>query len=346
MLNIDIEKISFGTASSITDGKATPVPVVARQSWFRRLALRLFPKTRSGAGMSNCFGSHNNSSSQSLENKLVTLKAAQEKALAAPADVIVFQKFDAPGKFPISGHYAIQTKDEAYYLIRKELIHQRSRPLFDKVFGKGSLKDISAFPAAILPDFGNLPLGVFVEWTYDRGTRFIQSIEDSENEHECSPHDQSEFINCFTEILLFADRYSLHEFQDDFLEIFIYLLKMDTSPINIVHIRRFHKQLSQDSKIRVFLVDLVAFIIQEIDASGNLNSKNTALNCALASNKRYTLVELLALLEGDNIRPPHGKFSDPQYAPGCVYHHHGSGEKCPHRISAVSFLEKFIKKEA
>ncbi|KAF7867124.1 uncharacterized protein EAF02_009910 [Botrytis sinoallii] len=343
MVNMDIEKVSFSTASNITDGKATPVPVVARQSWFKRLALRLFPKTRSGAGMSNCFGSHNNSSSQSLANKLVTLKAAQEKVLATPPDLIVFQKFDAPGKFPILGHYAIQTKDEAYYLIRKELIHQRSRPLFDKVFGKGSLKDISAFPAAILPDFGNLPLGVFVEWTYDRGIRSMQSIGDRDpDEEELSPLEKIAFIDYFTKILFFANRYSLYEFQDDFLELFIHYLKDDTSPMDIVHIRRFHKQLSQDSKIRVFLVNWVAFIIQEIDASGNLNRRDAGLHCALAFNKRDTLVELLHLLEGDKIRPPHGKFSDPRYAPGCVYHHHGSGEKCPHRISAVSFVEKYL----
>ncbi|KAF7917096.1 hypothetical protein EAE99_009425 [Botrytis elliptica] len=339
---MDIEKVSFSTASSITDGKVTPVPVVARQSWFKRLALRLFPKTQSGAGMSNCFGSHNNSSSQSLENKLVTLKAAQEKVLAAPPDIIVFQKFDAPGKFPISGHYAIQTKDEAYYLIRKELIHQRSRPLFDKVFGKGSLKDISAFPAAILPDFGNLPLGVFVEWTYDRGIRFMQSIEDPDEEVATTLEEKIEHIDYFTKILFFADRYSLYEFQDNFLELFIHYLKDDTAPMDIVDIRRCHKQLSQDSKIRVFLVDWVAFIIQEIDASGNLNRRDAGLHCALAFNTRNNLVELLHLLEGDKIRPPHGKFSDPRYAPGCVYHQHGSGEKCPHIISAVSFVEKHL----
>ncbi|KAF5875775.1 uncharacterized protein Bfra_011537 [Botrytis fragariae] len=336
---MDIEKVSFSSASSITDVEAVPIPVVARQSYFKRLVLRLFPNALSGSGKSNCFSLHDNGSSQSLANKLFTLKAAQEKASAATPRRIVFQMFDAPGKLPLSGHYAIQTKGEAYFLIRKELVLRRSRPLFDKVFGKGSLKDCNAFPAAILPDFDNDALGVFVEWTYDRGIRTMQS--DDTFEEEVSPRQKSlNMIDFFMEILLFADRYSLDEFQDDFLELFMQSLKKDRSPLDIVHVRRFHERVSQDSKIRVFLVDLIAFIIQEIDAAGKLKEKSAALNCDLSNNKREILVELLHLLGGGKIRPPHGKFSDPRDAPSCVYHHHGSREKCPQIILACSFISE------
>ncbi|TGO11853.1 hypothetical protein BTUL_0100g00320 [Botrytis tulipae] len=342
---MDIEKASFSSASSIADGKATPVPVVARQSWFKRLVLRLFPNDRSGSGKSKCFVLHDSNSSQFLAHTLNTLKAVQEQTSAATLRDISFRMFDTPGKLPISGHYAIQTKDEEYFLIRKELVLRGSRPLFDKVFGKGSLKDSSAFPAAILPDFGNFILGIFVEWTYDRGIRWMQS--DDTSDKEISPREANlEIIHFFMEILFFADRYSLGEFQDDFLELFIQLLKDDISPLDINHVRRFHRRISQDSKIRVFLVDWVAFIIQEIDASGKLKGKNAALNGDLSLNKRETLVELLHLLEGGKIRPPHGKFPDPRDAPSCVYHHHGSGQKCRQRVLAGSFMPKDFKVKA
>ncbi|TGO68889.1 hypothetical protein BOTNAR_0018g00110 [Botryotinia narcissicola] len=343
---MDTEKVSFSSVSSIADGKATPVPVVAHQSWFKRLVLRLFSNARSGSGKgkSKSFGLHNSSSSQCLAHTLNTLKVIQEQtSAAAPRD---FSFRITPDKLPISVHYAIQTKDEEYFLIRKELVLRRSRPFFNKIFGKGSLKDSSAFPAAILLDFGNIILGIFVEWTYDRGIRLMQSDDDTSDE-ENSPREAIRgIIHLFMEIIFFADRYSLGEFQDDFLELFIQLLKDDNSPLDIYHVRRFHRRISQDSKIRVFLVDWVAFIIQEIDASGKSKRKNSALNGYLSLNKRETLIKLLHLLEGGKIRPPHGNFPDPRNAPSCVYHHHGSGKKCRQRVLAGSFMQKDFKVKA
>ncbi|KAF7926026.1 uncharacterized protein EAE97_010326 [Botrytis byssoidea] len=319
---MDIEKVSFSSASSITDGKATPVPVVARQSRFKRLVLRLFSNSRSGSGKRKCFGLHNSSSPQFLAHTLNTLKAVQDQTSAATPRDFSFQMFE------------------------NDLVLPQSRPFFDKAFGKGSLKDSSAFPAAVLPEFGNITLGIFVEWTYDRGIRLMQSDDDTSDEENSSREAIRGTIHLFMEILFFADRYSLGEFQDDFLELFIQLLRDDNSPLNIYHVRRFHRRTSQDSNIRVFLVDWVAFIIQEIDASGKLKGKSSALNGDLSLNKRETLVELLHLLEGGKIRPPHGKFPDPRDAPSCIYHHHSSGQKCRQRVLAGSFMSKDFKVKA
>ncbi|KAF7903883.1 hypothetical protein EAF00_001217 [Botryotinia globosa] len=290
-----------------------------------------------GSGKSKCLGLHNSGSSQFLAHTLNTLKAVQEQTSAATPRDIYFRMFDTPGKPSVSGHYVIQTKDE------KQLVLRRSRPSFDKVFGKGSLKDCSAFPAAILPDFGNLILGIFVEWTYDRGIRLMQSDDESSDEENSSREAILERIDLFMEMLFFpTDTLSVNSkmiFSN-------YSSTIGYKPLDINHVRRFHRRISQDSRIRVFLVDWVAFIIQEIDALGKLKGKNAALNGDLSLNNRETLVELLHLLGGGKIRPPHGKFPDPRDAPSCVYHHHGSGQKCRRRVLAGSFMPKDFKVKA
>ncbi|TGO44711.1 hypothetical protein BCON_0472g00070 [Botryotinia convoluta] len=343
---MDIEKGSFSTASSITDGMATPIPVVARQSCFTRLALRLFPKNRSGSGKSNCFTSLNtNGSSQTLANKLATLKGAQEEESGAANMTVGFKMHDISDKLPLKGHYAIWTASKGYWLMEKKMIHPRSRPLFDKVFGKGSLKDIEAIPAAILPDYDNTVFGIFAQWTYDRGSRAMKS-DCLFKETVCTREERVQTIDVIMELLFFAEDYKLDEFQDDVLELLINSCKEDKLPLDVSHAYECHNRTTHNSKIRAFFIDFVVFIIQEIDGSGNWRGKRAALNCGLSLNKRGTLLELCHLLEGGNIRHPYGMISDPRDAPSCVYHHHGRGEKCPHETLARSFVSKICKGKA
>lgn len=98
---MDNEKRSFDSASTVTDGKATPVPTAAPQSLFKRLALHLFSKGRSGSSKSNCFtGLSTNSSSRTLANKLAILDSARENGSEA-ANVTVGFKLDAYVEFPL-----------------------------------------------------------------------------------------------------------------------------------------------------------------------------------------------------------------------------------------------------
>ncbi|TGO20289.1 hypothetical protein BPAE_0314g00110 [Botrytis paeoniae] len=334
---MDIEKVSFSSASSITDGMATPMPEVARQSRFTRLALRLFSKTRSCAGQSNCFtGLYTNGSSQSLANKLATFEGAQEKESGAANLTVSFEVQNISDNLPLKDHYAIQMAN-GYWLIQKESVNRRSRPLFDMIFGKDSLKDISAVSAATLPNYQKIVLGIFVEWTDARGSRSMKS-DNLFKEKVCTREERVQTIDIIMELLSFAEEYNLHEFQDDILELLVNSCKEDDLPLDVSHVQECHNRTTQDSKIRAFFIDFVVYIIQEIDGSGNLRGKKAALNCAISLNKRRTLLELYNLLEGGNIRHPYGMVSDPRDAPSCVYHHHGSEGKCPYETFAMSLV--------
>ncbi|KAM0176232.1 hypothetical protein ACHAPC_009293 [Botrytis cinerea] len=342
---MDNEKRSFDSASTITDGKAIPVPTAAPQSLFKRLALQIFPKTGSGSGRSNCFtGLSTNSSSQTLANKLATLDSAQEKDSEA-ANVTVGFKLDAvQARLPLEGYYAIQTTSKGYYLMRKEMVNQRSIPLFDMIFGKDSLRDISAVPAATLADYDNFTLGIFVLWIRNRDSRSM-IYDHLFEEKVCTREDRVETLDLMMKLLFFADRYSLHEFQDDLLELFIEISKEDSSPLDTVHVLKFHNQLSRNSKIRAFLIDIVAFTIKEIEDSRKYRRK-AALNCDLSFNKRESLVELRRLLHGGKIPFPYRKLSDPRDAPSCYYHHHGREEECPHKTVPSSLVSETCREKA
>lgn len=228
--------------------------------------------------------------------------------------------------------------------MRKEMVNQRSIPLFDMIFGKDSLRDISAVPAATLADYDNFTLGIFVLWIRNRDSRSM-IYDHLFEEKVCTREDRVETLDLMMKLLFFADRYSLHEFQDDLLELFIEISKEDSSPLDTVHVLKFHNQLSRNSKIRAFLIDIVAFTIKEIEDSRKYRRKG-ALNCDLSFNKRESLVELRRLLHGGKIPFPYRKLSDPRDAPSCYYHHHGREEECPHKTVPSSLVSETCREKA
>ncbi|TGO40537.1 hypothetical protein BHYA_0035g00110 [Botrytis hyacinthi] len=341
-----IGKGSLSTCSIITEGMATPPPLFPRQSCFTRLALRLFPKTRSGASMSNCFtGLSTNRSSQSLANKLATLEGGQEKeSEAANVTTIGIEFYGFPGRGPYKDHYAIKTTSNGYLVLKKEWVHGQGRPLLDKIFGKDSLQDINAYPAATLPDYEVTVLGLFVEWTYNRSSRSVKT-DRMFKKKVCTRQQRVYTIDIIMELLFFAEQYTLHEFQDDVLELLINSCKEDDLPLDVAHAYKCHDRTTPDSKTRAFFIDFVAFIIQEIDTSRNWKAKKAALNCDLSFNTRKTLVESLHSLEGGKIRSSRGKLSDPRDAPVCVYHYHGQRENCPHKTLADSSVSELLNEK-
>lgn len=78
---------------------------------------------------------------------------------------------------------------------------------------------------------------------------------------------------------------------------------------------------------RRFLVDSIAFIVQENDTA------LAPVDCELAQSNEELLVDLLDLLEGGEIRDSDGVLSDPRLAKSCVYHLHGEDEMCWNRKS-------------
>ncbi|KAF7885370.1 uncharacterized protein EAF01_011435 [Botrytis porri] len=327
----DIEKDSFSSASSFTDEKATPGPVVAPKFCFSRLALRLFPKSRSGSSKSNCFAGFNaNGSSQSLPNRLATSKGVQEKESGAASVTVGLIFSDFPSIAPFKDHYAIKTTSNTHLILEKDWVHGQAKPLLDIVFGKDSFQDNSAYPAAILPDYDLTVLAMFVQWINDCAHRSMNTHH-MFKERVCTRQERVQTIDIIMEILFFAEQYALHEFQDDILEVLISSCKEDNLPLDVSHAYNCHERTTPNSKTRAFFIDLVAFIIQEIDTSRNGKKKKATLNCDLSSNNKKTLVKLIQLLEGSKIRSSRGKLSDPRDAPVCVYHYHGDKEECPHK---------------
>ncbi|KAF7957252.1 hypothetical protein EAE96_002839 [Botrytis aclada] len=343
---MEFEKGSTSSASSISDGKTSSTPDVTRPSYFNRLALRLFPKTRGGFGKSNCFtGLDTNSSTQSLASSLATVYGAEEKVSGAANTKVGFNITQVHYKLPRKGYYSVQT-GEGYLDIPECMFNQQSRPLFDMIFGKDSLKDINAVPAAILPKYNKIILGIFAEWTRSCASKPMIS-GNMFHEVVCTRKERVQTVGVIMELLFFAEEYNVHEFQDEILELFINTCKEDNLPLDVSHVKACHKRTTQNSKIRAFFIDFMLFIIQNMDHPGVSRVRETVLNCDLSFKNEKVLVGLLRSLSGGKIGSSvGGKLPDPRDAPSCVYHHHGRDENCPHKVFASSSVFEIHEEKA
>ncbi|KAJ8064289.1 hypothetical protein OCU04_006635 [Sclerotinia nivalis] len=74
-------------------------------------------------------------------------EVAQEKVSTAAHMMINFKLMDFKGSLPAPGYHAVWMQLNRYMMLHTGYVEQ-SRGLFERVFGKGSLKDITAVPAA------------------------------------------------------------------------------------------------------------------------------------------------------------------------------------------------------
>lgn len=224
--------------------------------------------------------------------------------------------------------YIIAVGSKPEYCILSKSCIRKQRKMYEKVFGQdvlaNFLKDPSKFPAAVLPSDDPNAFGMFMGWTcvYRSARLDMTNLFDMQS---CTREERLHTINTLLGLIFFADKYSLDEFQDEILRLLIETTKEDKSPLGIYHVRQVHEKTSMKSKTRRFMIDFLAYIVQELD-----DVFQTSVNCDLAQASEKLLVDLLDLLEGGEIRDSDGEVSDPREATNCVYHQHNSDEKCPH----------------
>ncbi|KAI9646423.1 hypothetical protein NHQ30_004415 [Ciborinia camelliae] len=343
----------FTTGAGTTTVMATPTMA---QSYPQKHAVLKFPNRQSGlkfskaensssksnsSGDSNSSGVNTPATATSLANRLATLKDAQEKASGA-AHVMVNFKWDPTpiDTLPMPGFYTILIeRNESYMALDFQWV-ERQRKLYEKVFGKDSLKkeDMAGLPSATLRDVDMEIFGMFVFWTQIRGSKLLQYEEIFINAQICTREDRFNAIGTMMDLLFFAERFSLDEFQDEVLRLFIDTCKEDESPLNIIHAQQCHENTSRNSKTRAFFIDFIAFIIQEIKTAGHWKDKEAALNCDLSSCSPEDLAGLLDMLKGRSIRTSDGHLLDPRQAPKCTYHQHGPKKACPHKCFLLGLV--------
>ncbi|ESZ91168.1 hypothetical protein SBOR_8455 [Sclerotinia borealis F-4128] len=227
--------------------------------------------------------------------------------------------------------FAIEVgRDGKSWLLRSTLV-RKERKLFDKIFGKYGLMDPTKFPAASLLDDDNDVFGMFLTWATARNMKPLNRYKLFQIQN-CTREDRLRTIDTLLRLIYFADKYALDVFQDEVLRLLIEATKEERSPLGIYHVRQCHENTSPKSKTRLFLIDLIAFIVQENESERPWEERKTSVDCDLAQSNEELLVDLLDLLEGREIRASDGHVTDPREALDCVYHQYGSGEECPRDV--------------
>lgn len=246
------------------------------------------------------------------------------------------------GILPRPGYYAIRVESKPGHLLVHFRDVEKERGLFDQVFGKGSLRDIKAVPAAILYDFDKKVLGMFVLWTRYRGSRRLepQDLFDAQITRE----DRLRAIDTMLQLLFFAEKYVLDEFQDEVLRLLIDACKEEDMILDSSHVRQCLNHTSQASTTRFFCRDLLAFHRQELQREEIQNVKKVASASDLADNHEGVLTDLLDQLGGSEYRTPEKRLSDPREAPECTYHQHGSQKPCPYMSSDYSNIRRNLRR--
>ncbi|KAI9646422.1 hypothetical protein NHQ30_004414 [Ciborinia camelliae] len=231
------------------------------------------------------------------------------------------------GTLPHPGHFAILCSGE-YYLVRKELVEERA-DIFNKIFPEDTWKDITAVPAASLPDLHIDIFSMFIEWCRykPRGSQALEFDRFFESQ-PATREERLQTIDTLLNICFFAEKYGIAEFQDETLRLFINSCKEVGSPLGLYHMRRIYDETAPTSKTRLFAINFIAYIVQVMNSERE-TGKPSVLACELGQCNEELLVDMLDLLEGGRVRDADGEMADQREAPECEYHQHGPGETCP-----------------